>query len=50
MSAKLDLVLIAGFLAITLIGPGNLSVDRAVGIEPDRTEVAGSRRGMASAR
>ncbi len=33
--AELDLALIAGFLVILLAGPGNLSADQALGLEPD---------------
>ena len=33
--AELDLALIAGFLVILFAGPGRLSVDHALGLEPD---------------
>ena len=33
--AELDLALIAGFLVILFAGPGRLSVDHAMGLEPD---------------
>ena len=32
--AELDLALIAGFLAIVLLGPGKVSLDHVLGIEP----------------
>jgi putative oxidoreductase len=33
--AELDLALIAGFLVVLLAGPGRLSLDHALGLEPD---------------
>jgi putative oxidoreductase len=33
--AELDLALIAGFLVVLFAGPGRLSVDHALGLEPD---------------
>ena len=35
MSAELDLALLAGFLVILFAGPGRLSVDYTLGLEPD---------------
>ena len=32
--AELDIALLAGLVALLLLGPGNLSADRAVGLEP----------------
>jgi putative oxidoreductase len=44
--AELDLALIAGFLVILFAGPGRLSVDHALGLEPDVVaEDPSSRRG-----
>lgn len=44
--AELDLALIAGFLVILFAGPGRLSVDHALGLEPDvAAEDPSSRRG-----
>ena len=44
--AELDLALIAGFLVILFAGPGSLSVDHALGLEPDVvTEDPSTRRG-----
>lgn len=44
--AELDLALIAGFLVILFAGPGRLSVDHALGLEPDIVaEDPSSRRG-----
>jgi putative oxidoreductase len=34
--AELELAYIAGFLALLLMGPGRLSLDRAIGLEPRR--------------
>ena len=36
--AELDLALIAGFLVILLAGPGKLSLDHALGLEPEVVE------------
>ena len=44
--AELDLALIAGFLVILFAGPGRLSVDHALGLEPDIVaNESSSRRG-----
>lgn len=32
--AELDIALLAGLVALLLLGPGNVSADRAVGLEP----------------
>jgi putative oxidoreductase len=32
--AELDIALLAGLIALLLLGPGNMSADRAVGLEP----------------
>jgi putative oxidoreductase len=46
--AELDLALIAGFLVILFAGPGRLSVDHALGLEPDLvTDDPSARRGRA---
>ena len=46
--AELDLALIAGFLVILFAGPGRLSVDHALGFEPDVVaEDSSTRRGRA---
>ena len=46
--AELDLALIAGFLVILFAGPGRLSVDHALGLEPDVVaEDPSARRGRA---
>jgi putative oxidoreductase len=46
--AELDLALIAGFLVILFAGPGSLSVDHALGLEPDLvTDDPSARRGRA---
>jgi putative oxidoreductase len=46
--AELDLALIAGFLVILFAGPGRLSVDHALGLEPDIvSEDPSARRGRA---
>ena len=43
--AELDLALIAGLLVVLLAGPGKLSVDHALGLEPDLvTDESSSRR------
>ena len=42
--AELDLALIAGFLVVLLAGPGKLSVDRALGLEPDLGPAQNARR------
>ncbi len=48
VGAELDLALIAGFLVILFAGPGRLSVDHALGLEPDVVaENPSSRRGRA---
>lgn len=48
VGAELDLALIAGFLVILFAGPGRLSVDHALGLEPDVAAVdPSSRRGRA---
>jgi hypothetical protein len=41
--AELDLALIAGFVAILLLGPGTLSLDRALGLEGDVTSGSAER-------
>jgi putative oxidoreductase len=47
--AELDLALIACFLVILFAGPGRLSVDHALGLEPDVVaEEPSTRRGQAS--
>lgn len=38
--SELDIALIAGLVALALLGPGRFSVDAAAGIEPDRSVVA----------
>jgi putative oxidoreductase len=43
--AELDLALIAGLLVVLFAGPGRLSVDHALGIEPDVVAEAPSTRG-----
>ena len=44
--AELDLALIAGLLVVFLAGPGKLSVDHTLGIEPDLVvDESASRRG-----
>lgn len=46
VGAELDLALIAGLLVILFAGPGRLSVDHALGLEPDVVaEDPSSRRG-----
>lgn len=50
VGAELDLALIAGFLAILLAGPGRLSLDRALGLDEDRTENPPARRTGAAPR
>jgi putative oxidoreductase len=46
--AELDLALIAGLLVILFAGPGRLSVDHALGLEPDVVaEDSSTRRGRA---
>lgn len=35
--AELDIALLAGLVALLLLGPGNVSADRAVGLEPALT-------------
>lgn len=35
--AELDIALLAGLVALLLLGPGNMSADRAVGLEPALT-------------
>lgn len=40
---ELDLALLAGSVAIALVGPGRPSVDHLLGIEPDRTVVIATR-------
>ncbi len=48
--AELDLALIAGLLVILFAGPGRLSVDHALGLEPDVVaEEPSTRRGQARA-
>ena len=48
VGAELDLALIAGFLVILFAGPGRLSVDHALGLEPDViAEEPSTRRGRA---
>jgi putative oxidoreductase len=47
--AELDLALIAGFLVILFAGPGKLSIDHALGLEPEVVaEEASVRRDRAS--
>ncbi len=43
--AELDLALIAGLLVVLFAGPGRLSADHALGIEPDVVAEAPSTRG-----
>ena len=48
VGAELDLALIAGLLVILFAGPGRLSVDHALGLEPDVVaEDPAARRGRA---
>ena len=49
VGAELDLALIAGLLVILFAGPGRLSIDHALGLEPDVvTEDPAAHRGQAS--
>lgn len=45
VGAELDLALIAGFLVILFAGPGRLSIDHALGLEPDVAAEGTSSRG-----
>lgn len=47
--AELDIALLAGLVALLLVGPGRMSVDHAVGIEPYVTETQPTRDAPATA-